>query len=537
MATALEQYLQHLDVADIKEIVFQTDQMAAASKAGKFLALSQEKFSSQQIIELLKEAGLASKLPSGDGRTSFNHSAGEKHYTVTVAVMAERMQVRFTRADTAQAPVDNRVAPVQAAPVQAADNQVAPIQAPVQSAPAAPKPPIVSSSPHPPSAPDPQLIALLAQARSAFASDLHLSAGQPARIRTAGNLQPSGEAMSSSQVEKMLRSILPPLQHQQFESKHYADFSVDLGNSGGRLRVNASRHSTGSKVCFRLIPNEIPTLLSLGLPREIAAVTHHHQGLAIISGPNCHGKTTTLAAIVGLINSTRPHHVITVEDPVEFVHPIKKSLMSQREVGTHTQSFARALKAALREDPDVIVIGELRDLETVEIALSAAETGHLVLATMSTRSAARTIDRLINMFPPADQPQVRNTLAGALKIIVSQRLLPHTSGQAWVAAAELITGSPQLANLIRENKLLQLPSLQQRGRSMGMIRLDESLYELAAAGKISEEVALAQAEMPKDLEFRLKNGGKTSLPEEPPPAKAPDGALANLAARFGKKGP
>jgi len=231
----------------------------------------------------------------------------------------------------------------------------------------------------------------------------------------------------------------------------------------------------------------------------------------VIAGPSGHGKTTTLAALVDLLNRARPIHIVTIEDPVEIVHPRHVAVVSQREVGRHTESFATALEAALREDPDVIVIGELRDRETVEIALTAAETGHLVLATMSTPSAAKTIDRLIDMFPPDDHPQVRASLGAALRAIVAQRLLPDAQGTGMVAAVELLVGVLALANLIRDNKLFQLPNLMQRGRAFGMLRLDDSLLELVRAGKLAEDVALRHADSRKEL--------TAALHPPPPPAE------------------
>src|SRR5262249_37986335 len=235
---------------------------------------------------------------------------------------------------------------------------------------------------------------------------------------------------------------------------------------------NVSRQRTGYKGSFRLVPREVPTLEGLALPPEIAEATKHHQGLIVVTGPTGHGKTTTLSAIVDRINATTTHHVITVEDPVEYIHPRKRAMMSQREVGTHTKSFFSALKGSLREDPDVIVVGELRDTETVRMALSASETGHLVIGTMNTPSAAKTIDRLIDLFPPSDQAQVRMTLAGGLRLIVSQRLVPNAERTGLVAAAEILPGSISLWSLIRDNKTYQIPSLQQRGKALGIVRLD-----------------------------------------------------------------
>jgi twitching motility protein PilT len=257
---------------------------------------------------------------------------------------------------------------------------------------------------------------------------------------------------------------------------------------GGRLRATIARTHGGLKGTFRLARAAPPTLDELGLPAELAKVVAHHQGLVVIAGPSGHGKTTTLAALVDLVNSSRPYHIITIEDPIEIVHPRKAAIVSQREAGRHTQSFARALKASLREDPDVIVIGELRDRETVEIALAAAETGHLVLSTMSTPSAAKTLDRLIDMFPADEHAQVRASIAGALRAIVAQRLLPGARGGV-APVIELVTGVLPLATLIRDDKLFQLPSLLQRGKAFGMIRFEDSLAELVRAGKITEQVA------------------------------------------------
>ncbi len=272
----------------------------------------------------------------------------------------------------------------------------------------------------------------------------------------------------------------------------------------GRFRVNVSRQQTGYKACLRLVSKELPTVESLGLPEGIAAGAHHHQGLIIFTGPTGHGKTTTMNAVIDLINRSTSHHNITVEDPVEHLHPKKKALMSQREVGTHTRSFASALKGSLREDPDVIAEGELRDVETVRMAVSASETGHLVLGTMNTPSAARTLDRLIDLFPPGDQPQIRLTLAAGLRLIVSQRLVPGKDGKSMHAAFEVLPGSVPLSALIRDNKTFQIPSLQQRGKGLGIVRLDESLAKLVADDKVTLEVAKSVCESPTELDTFIK---------------------------------
>ncbi|MBZ0231638.1 MAG: PilT/PilU family type 4a pilus ATPase, partial [Deltaproteobacteria bacterium] len=324
--------------------------------------------------------------------------------------------------------------------------------------------------------------------------------------RVLGALASLGPVLDEGAVEQLLRPLLDDAQQARLAERGYVDSAIEV-DGGGRLRANISRARLGLKGSFRLVSAAPSSLEELGLPKELARVTSYHQGLVVIAGPSGHGKTTTLAALVELVNANKAHHILTVEDPVEILYPREKALVSQREVGSHTHTFATALKASLREDPDVIVIGELRDRETVEIALTAAETGHLVLATMSTPSAAKTLDRLIDMFPADDQQQVRVSLAAALKFVVAQRLLPSADGQSVSAAVELLTGVLPLAALIRDNKLYQVGSLQQRGRSFGMIRLDDSLAELVRAGRITKETALRSAESKKELALTLEKGG------------------------------
>jgi twitching motility protein PilT len=388
-----------------------------------------------------------------------------------------------------------------------------------------------------PRGPAEALAALLESARRARASDLHLVAARPPLLRVAGTLTPSGAPLDPDDLAAMLASCVPPERAAVLEADGSCDFALDSARAG-RFRVNVSRQRTGMMGSFRLVAAEIPSLASLGLPEEIALATKHHQGLIVVTGPTGHGKTSTLAAIVDRINANTTLHVITVEDPVEYVHPRKKAMMSQREVGTHTRSFQAALKASLREDPDVIVVGELRDTETVRMALSASETGHLVLGTMNTPGAAKTIDRLIDLFPPADQAQVRATLAGGLRLIVSQRLVPAADGSRMFAAVELLPGALPLWNLIRDNKTFQIPSLQQRGKGLGILRLDDALADLVRQGKVSAAAALAVADAPDELEALVQAG--RAAPAPAPAPRAPDDANRNLfqkaGALFGKKG-
>jgi twitching motility protein PilT len=401
--------------------------------------------------------------------------------------------------------------------------------------------------------PNRALAGWLSDARSAGASDLHLVAGRPVLLRVGGELVPRGEPVDAAAVEGMILGSVPPRLAEVLARTGSCDYALALARFG-RFRVNVARQRTGLKACLRLIASEIPTLESLGLPPEIAKATEHHQGLIVVTGPTGHGKTTTLAAIVDIFNRDTSHHVITVEDPVEFVHPRKRALISQREVGTHTRSFASALKAALREDPDVIVVGEMRDQETVRMALSASETGHLVIGTMNTPSAARTIERLIDLFPAGEHPQVRVTLASGLRLIVGQRLVPTPDRARRRVAAELLPGSIALSNLIRDGKTYQIPSLQQRGRGIGIIRLDDSLADLVRAGTIAMADAARYAEAPEELEATVKSpghlpaaplappvGANAAMPALPPieldePGVEPRGLMERAGAFFSRRG-
>ncbi len=383
----------------------------------------------------------------------------------------------------------------------------------------------------------PQLDEVFAEARREGASDLHLVAERPPLFRRIGELVPRGQPLDPEAIERIVMPIVPAELRAQLEEEGSCDFALEH-EQHGRFRVNVSRQRTGLKACFRLIGMDLPTLASLGLPDEIAVATHHHQGLIVVAGPTGHGKTSTLTALIDLVNRGSTHHIITVEDPVEYVHPRAAAMMSQREVGTNTRTFAAALKASLREDPDVIAIGELRDTETVRMALAASETGHLVIATMNTPSAAKTIERIIDLFPPADQPQVRATLAGGLRLVVSQRLVPRIDRTGLAAAVEILPGSVPLWTLIRDGKTYQIPSLQQRGKALGIVRLDDSLADLVRANVVSFDDAKHFAENPDDFEGTVK--GKLAADAAPPPETAKPAAEGGLLSRagsiFGKKG-
>jgi twitching motility protein PilT len=347
---------------------------------------------------------------------------------------------------------------------------------------------------------EPKLHTFLISTRNSGGSDFHLSVGQPPIVRVAADLlRTQAEPFTAEQTEAMLREILTPAQWAALTEHQQLDFCYFIPQAG-RYRGNVFLDHKGYNGVFRVIPEKPPTINEIGLPAQLAEIADYHQGLVLICGPSGSGKSTTLAALVNLFNETRHDHVLTMEDPVEFVHPFKNCLINQREVGTHTRSFARALRAALREDPDVIVIGELRDNESVGLALTAAETGHIVLGTLNSTSAPKAIDRLISSFPADEQPQIRASLSESLKYVIAQRLLPAKEGRKQVASFEILKGTSNIANMIRDEKTFQIPSAMQIGRSLGMQTLDDSLKDLLKRNQITAETAYMAAQKKEDFE-------------------------------------
>jgi len=338
-----------------------------------------------------------------------------------------------------------------------------------------------------------RLEAALASAVSAKASDVHFHAGGPLQQRLAGRLVVTEQRIDREVVERIVTASLTPAQRVVLRDRGEIDFCLDLPGVG-RFRANAYRQQRGLDAVFRIIPEQAPNLERLGLPAELAKYTDYHQGMVLVTGPAGCGKSSTLSALVDHINETREEHILTIEDPIEVVHSSKRCLVNQRHAGQHTQSFARALQGALREDPDVIVIGELRDLATIRLAMTAAETGHFVLATLHTSSAVRTVNRMIGAFPSEEQHHVRAMLSESLKAVVSQRLVETSDGAHRVPALEVLVVTRAIGNLIRDEKTVQIRSLMQTGKLHGMYLLDQSLNELVAAGEITREAALAIAE-------------------------------------------
>jgi len=325
------------------------------------------------------------------------------------------------------------------------------------------------------------------------ASDIHVSPGEPYMLRQFGRLRKvQGEPLSAEKCKEVILEILPDELKDRLIRELQLDFAVDFPEIG-RFRGSAMFHRCGLSASFRTIPNTIPSLEDLGLPAVVRTILDNHQGLILVTGATGHGKSTTLAAMSDYINTNRAHHILSIEDPIEFVHPLKKGVVNQRQLGKDTLSYANALRGALRQDPDVIVIGELRDLETISLAISAAETGHLVIGTLSTSNAAKTIDRIIDSFPPGEQSQIRAMLSESLKAVITQRLIPCSDFKQMALAVEILIGSLPVANLIRDGKTFQIPSLMQTGKNIGMQLLDESILTLLQSGRITARDAYLNA--------------------------------------------
>ena len=344
------------------------------------------------------------------------------------------------------------------------------------------------------------LAELLKHAVDSSASDLHLTASRPPMVRISGKLLPSGydSELSPDDTKALIYSILTDDQKAKFEEDHELDFSIGIPGVS-RFRVNVFMQRGCVSGVFRTIGENIPTCDELGLTDTVQQLALLPRGLVCVTGPTGCGKSTTLAAMINLVNQERDGHIITIEDPIEFLYPHIRSTINQRELGSDTYSFPRALKAVLREDPNVILVGEMRDLETIAAALTLAETGHLVLSTLHTQDAAQTVDRIIDVFPPYQQEQIRVMLASTLKGVVSQVLLPRTDGPGRVAAREILVVTPAVSALIREGKTHQIYSAIQTGATFGMCTMEKSLAELCQAGLITPEDALSKANHPQEL--------------------------------------
>ena len=380
------------------------------------------------------------------------------------------------------------------------------------------------------------------------ASDLHLVSGAPPILRLHGEMERlEFKELTNEECQALIFEILTEKQKRQFVENWELDCAYFVEGLG-RFRCNVFMQRKGIGSVFRVIPTKIKTVEELGLPKELLDMINVHKGLICVTGPTGSGKSTTLAALINHINQNDCSHILTVEDPIEFVHPNIKSLVNQREVGGHTKSFSNALKAALREDPDIILVGEMRDLETIQLALTAAETGHLVFGTLHTNNAHKTVDRIIDVFPEARQAQIRVMLSESLRGVIAQSLLPKAGGNGRVAALEVLFNTKAVANLIREGKTFQIPSAMQTGRNVGMISYESWVENLIKKGAITKDVGmefLGKAEKKEDAAAHGE-GDKPASPQRPAmgqalgqplgqsPASGAANALSGLASRFKK---
>ena len=335
------------------------------------------------------------------------------------------------------------------------------------------------------------------------ASDVHITVGIPPKMRINGELvNMDFPRLLPADTNEIVRSMMGEKQLEQLMKYGEADFSFSIA-SLGRYRVNAFNQRGSLAAAIRLVGTQIPKPEELGLPRAVVELSKKKRGLVLVTGPTGSGKSTTLASLIDRINDTRSAHIITLEDPIEYLHHHKKSMVNQREIGIDSESYSHALRAALREDPDVILVGEMRDLETISIAITAAETGHLVLSTLHTIGAASTIDRIIDVFPPHQQQQIRIQLAMVLEAVISQQLVPTSDKHGRVAAFEVMLMNTAIKNLIREGKTFQIDSTIQTNKKNGMITMDDALYDLTIGGVIGQEVAVSFAQDPASLEKKL----------------------------------
>src|SRR5688500_17003696 len=393
-----------------------------------------------------------------------------------------------------------------------------------EAAPAAPTAPVVPAAPNAPVAPEASAAAtaqpvpvqtgpaaideLFRSMVAQKASDLHLCVGMPPLIRKDGSIQPleaDAPALDATTMTSLLEPIMPGKNRDEFARRHDSDFAYEIAGLA-RFRANVFMDRKGSGAVFRVIPSKILTAADLGLSPHILQLCQLHKGLVLVTGPTGSGKSTTLCAMVDYINRTRDDHIITIEDPIEFVHENKKCLINQREVHTHTDSFKDALRAALRADPDILLVGEMRDLETVAIAIETAETGHLVFGTLHTTTAVSTVDRIIDQFPADRQAQIRVMLSESLRGVIAQNLCRKIGGGR-VAALEVLIVTPAVSNLIREGKTFQIPSIMQVGKAQGMVSLNDSLMELVTKKLVAPEEAYSKAVDKPGFEGLLKRAG------------------------------
>jgi twitching motility protein PilT len=514
----LDRFLSVLVSNNGTELILTEGEIAAVMIKDSPRPVMKQPLTSAQILTLLREIAPANQPRTLDaaGGMRFEYATADGNFAVSMTQNG-KISARIERAAAPAAPVAS-AAP--AAPLQQ--------PTPTVSMPATPEP-ARSEAPRATVATGRSLEkieGLLRTLITSKASDLHLRAGSPPMIRAHGEIAPipNEAVLSSDDIDAMLATVMLDRNRHEFTEINDTDFAHEI-KGVARFRGNALRDRKGTGAVFRAIPAAVVNVEQMGLSAEVQRLCHLTKGLVLVTGPTGSGKSTTLCALIDLINRTRSDHVITIEDPIEFVHESKKCLITQRHVGVHTSSFKHALRAALREDPDIVLVGELRDLETVSMAIETAETGHLVFGTVHTSSAVSTVDRVIDQFPPDRQAQIRVMLSESLKGVISQVLCKKIGGGR-VAAREIMLSTPSVSNLIREGKTFQLPSVLQTSRRLGMVTMNDALVELVDSGQVEPQEAYLKATDKVGIINMLKQRGKDVSFADPDDAKAAGGGDA-----------
>ncbi len=524
--SALDPFLAVLTSSRADALRLTTGEVATLEQDGQRRSITKQPFTRTQLLALLKEiapADAEQQLARGES-VEFGYSAGEGAYRAEAREAGGTLRVRIAAVGTqATNGSSSHASPAQtpgsvAVSTSAGGSAKAPVAAPGPvPTPAGSRAPVVTPSaaprqvalvsadrtPHARAEMDSLLRALVEQG----GSDLHLRVGEPPLLRHDGEMRrmEGQQALATEQLESMIVSIMPEQNREEYAECADTDFAYEISGLA-RYRANALRDRKGAAAVFRVIPAAVVTVDQMGVSEEVRKLCYLTKGLVLVTGPTGSGKSTTLCALVDLVNRTRQDHVITIEDPIEFVHENKSCIITQRQVGMHTKSFKHALRAALREDPDIILVGELRDLETVSIAIETAETGHLVFGTLHTTTAASTIDRLIDQFTADRQEQIRAMLSESLKGVISQVLCKKIGGGR-VAAREILLSTPAISNLIREGKTFQIPSILQTSRRLGMVTLNDALLELVDAKQVDPKEAYMKAIDKTGLVAALKTRG------------------------------
>jgi twitching motility protein PilT len=503
----LDRFLSVMVGNNAEAIVLIEGDVATLHKDGVPRPITKQPLSAAQLMMLLKEiapAKAAKRLDAGSAAT-FDYSNSDGAFTVKTVHTAGRWHASIGLGNGTETPEEEE--PDEPVVAEAPPAPVAEVVAEVTQRGPAMRLNAEMSEEERAAAAKSDMDDLLTMLVSRKASDLHLRCGEPPLIRVDGEMARVDEypLLENDVLEAMLRSIMPGRNRQEFADKNDTDYAYEIDGLA-RFRCNALRERKGAAGVFRVIPATVVTVEQLGLSQEVQNLCYLSKGLVLVTGPTGSGKSTTLCALVDLVNRVRTDHVITIEDPIEFVHKNKKCLITQRQVGVHTQSFKSALRAALREDPDIILVGELRDLETVSIAIETAETGHLVFGTLHTTTAPSTIDRIIDQFPADRQDQIRVMLSESLKGVISQSLLPKIGGGR-MAAREILLSIPAVSNLIREGKTFQLMSVMQTSRKIGMVTLNDALIDLVDAKQVEPRDAYIKAQDKTGFVMMLKNRG------------------------------